>query len=259
MCAYRADDGGETIEATTAEGPLRLELGPRHVRLAVAQRTLDIADQFATLVLGGSRERRVSERVSGRLVVARDVPREDLGVWIEEVGQMRRLFGVAPLDLMADGGLDALRGLDRLAARLRTALAGYAGDIRRAVEVGRGKDKVLLADHGDRFALYARRLFRDRARLTLEIRDDGQVTVIDGDRRTTAVVRHRFGVTVVGDYLRFADLHGEDLARVAVPWVTSEDRLELARRIGQLIHREPGEPWEALASLAEPTEPTEPT
>jgi hypothetical protein len=244
MSAYRADDGGEVLEASTAEGPLRLELGPRHVRLAVAQRTLDVAEQFATLVLGGRRERRVSERISGRLLVARDVPREDLGVWIEEVGQMRRIFGVAPRDLMAEGGLDALRGLDQLAGRLRTALAGYAGDVRRAVELGRGLDKVLLADHGDRFALYARRLFRDRARLALEIRDDGQVTVIDGDRKVTAVVRSRYGVTVIGDYVRFAGPDGEDLARVSVPWVTPEDRLELARRIGQLVHREPGAPRE---------------
>jgi len=52
-------------------------------------------------------------------------------------------------------------------------------------------------------------------------------------------VRSRHGVTVVGDYVRFADPEGVDLAKVAIPWVTPEDRDELARRIGQLIDRAP--------------------
>jgi hypothetical protein len=51
-------------------------------------------------------------------------------------------------------------------------------------------------------------------------------------------VRSRYGITVVGDYIRFADPQGADLARVSIPWIGPEERLELARRIGQLIDRE---------------------
>lgn len=51
------------------------------------------------------------------------------------------------------------------------------------------------------------------------------------------VVHSRFGVTVWGDYVRFADPQGTDLAKVSIPWITPEDRRELARRIGQLVDR----------------------
>ena len=48
-------------------------------------------------------------------------------------------------------------------------------------------------------------------------------------------MRSQHGVTVWGDYVRFADPDGTDLARVAIPWIAPEDRRELARRIGQLV------------------------
>ncbi|MBC7974159.1 MAG: hypothetical protein H7138_04185, partial [Myxococcales bacterium] len=86
----------------------------------------------------------------------------------------------------------------------------------------------------------ARRLFRDRARFAMAIHADRPIVVPGrGDappREFTVQSRH--GVTVVGDFVRFADEHGADLARVSIPWLTPEDRGELARRIGQLIDRE---------------------
>ena len=47
--AYRGDEG-EALEAPTAEGPLRLEVGPRRVKLTVGHRSLVIAEKFATIV-----------------------------------------------------------------------------------------------------------------------------------------------------------------------------------------------------------------
>ncbi len=239
--AYRGDDPGDILEAPTAEGALRAELGPRALRLAVAQRSMQVAERFVTLVehhrTTRAKDKRTSLKLEGKLVIARDVPREDLGVWIELPGGMRRIFGVEPVSLLETNGLDALASLDRLAQRLRLAMADHAGDIRKAFEIGRGLDKVLLADHGDRYVLYARRLFRDRARFAMAIHDDGRIVVGDGKQAREIVVRSRFGITVFGDYLRFADKHGEDLAKLAIPWITPEDRGELARRIGQLVDR----------------------
>jgi hypothetical protein len=230
---------------------LRVELAPRQVKLAVADRTLLISGRFATLVehhkKQASRDRRTSLEITGRLIVARDVPREDLGIWIEtEPGTpregMRRIFGVEPLSLFDPAGLDALASLDRLAYRLRGALADLAGDIRRAIEIGaaasRGVDKVLLADHGDHFVVYARRLFRDRARFVIAIHDDGRIVIPEGKKTKEITVRSTFGVTVWGDYIRFADPQGTDLARISIPWIAPEDRKELARRIGQLVDRD---------------------
>lgn len=226
------------VEAPTAEGPLRLELGPRRITLGVAGRTLQIADQFVTIIqhgpMGGAKKQE-SLRIEGRVVVARDVPHEDLGVWIELTDRnagMRRVFGVEPVSLLEPHGLAALHKLDLLGIRLRTAMEAFAGDVRRASELGRGLDKVLLVDHGDHHAVYARKLFRDRARLALSIYDHGRMVIVDGPE---VVMSSKFGVTVSGDYIRFIDNHGTDLARLSIPWITRQDREELARRIGQLV------------------------
>jgi hypothetical protein len=240
--AYRGDEGwgarwGDSLEAPTAEGPLRLELGPRQVKLTVGRRSLQIVDKFAKIVHHEKKPRTSSTKIEGKVVVARDVPHEDLGVWIEIESGMRRLFGVEPVSLLEPTGLASLRRLDALAQKLRVALADFAGDIRRAVEIGRGVDKVLLADHGDRWVVYARRLFRDRAQFTMAIHGDGRIIVPDGKKTKQIVVQSRFGVTVWGDYVRFADRHGADLAKVSIPWIGPEDRDELARRIGQLVDR----------------------
>jgi len=236
-------------------------LGPNRADLAVAQRTLHIADRVATLVehKKQKQDRRASVKILGNLVVARGVPREDVGLWIEHVAApdepagkgkrrrreratpagMQRIFGVAPVSLLERDGLGALGRLDTVAQRLRAHLADLAGDIKRAVEIGSGDplDKVLLADHGDRYVFYARRLFRDRARLVLTVHADGRIVVRDGQTTQEATVTSRFGITVRGDYIRFADRHGTDLARVSLPWLGPEDRDEVARRIGQLVDR----------------------
>jgi hypothetical protein len=250
--AYR-DDAGDACEAPTAEGRLRAELAGGDVRLALAGRSLQVTDRFATVIqhhkANAARDRRTSIALAGRLLIARDVLREGIGAWVEvEPGApragFRRIFGVEPLSLLEPGGLGALAALDRLAHRVRHALAHLAPDVRRATEIGSpasgGLDKVLAVDHGERVAVYARGLFRDRARFAMAFHDDGRITVPGGrgapDREVT--VRSRHGVTVVGDYIRFADPDGDDLAKVAIPWLSPEDRSELARRIGQRIDRE---------------------
>ena len=244
--AYR-DDAGEALEAPTAEGTLRAQLSAGAVVLSVGTRTLTVAERFVTIIehhkKHASKDRRLSVELPGTLIVARDVPHEDLGIWIEvdptlpdRVG-MRRIFGVEPSSLLEPGGLTALAALDRLAQRLKTELAPRGGDIRRAIEIGRGVDKVLVADHGDRYVVYARRLFRDRARFAMAIHDDGRIVVPDGKGTREITVRSQHGITVWGDYIRFADPHGTDLAKIAIPWITPEDRRELARRIGQLVDR----------------------
>ncbi len=229
---YRGDESGALIEAPTAEGPLRVELAPRRVTVTLGDRTVQITDQFVHLVEAKKQE---SLRIQGRLFVARDVPREDLGIWLElrdKQPGIRRIFGVEPISLMDPAGLAALQRLDALAARLRSAVAEFSGDVRRALEIGRGLDKVLFVDHGDHHAVYARKLFRDRARLALSIYEGGRIAIIEGPE---IIMTSQFGITVSGDYIRFIDKHGTDVARISIPWITREDREELARRIGQLI------------------------
>ncbi len=242
---YRAGEAA-WIEAPTREGLLRLEVGPR-TRLELANKIVLIDGDFVTfeeLATKGKQvktAKKTSERIGRRrLVVARDVPRDDVGLWIEmDDGGMRRVFGAEPKDTISDDGLAALRALDGLAGRLKLALAGFAHDVRRAIEVGRGLDKALLVDFGGRLVLYKRELFRDRARRACEVSEDGTVLVMEKDKMTRAVCRDRHQVSLLGDYIRFSDPTGLDLARVSVPWVTREDREELARRFGDLLHAPP--------------------
>ncbi len=261
--AYRGDDAGDALEAPTSDGLLKVILGPNRVDLSVANRSLHIADRLATLVEHKKQkhERRGSVKVAGNLVVARGFPREDVGLWIErddkreparskraerrandsapEPRSMQRIFGVEPVSLLERDGLGALGRLDALAQQLRMHLADLGGGIRRAVEIGSGHalDKVLLADHGDHYVFYARRLFRDRARFAMAVHDDGRIIVPEGKKLLEVRVTSRYGITVRGDYVRFADRHGTDLAKVSLPWIGPEERDEIARRIGQLVDR----------------------
>jgi hypothetical protein len=237
---YRGEAAGYVLEAPTADGVLRMELQPRLIKLSVGKRTLHIADGVATVVEHRkNKDAHTTFTLRGALVVARDVPREDLAVWVEVDRRPRgmvRIFGVQPKDLLDADGLGALAALDRLAQRLRAAITPLAGGIHRAVELGssaaEGLDKVLLADHGDHYSVYARQLFRERARFVMAVHRDGRIEI---PGRSDVVVQSRFGVTVYGDYVRFADPDGTDLAKVSIPWISPEDRRELARRIGQLV------------------------
>ena len=246
--AYRGDDAGDVLEARTAEGLLRLATGPTTVTLSVGTHTLQLGERFATLVEEGRKKSAQTQLArDGKLYIARGVPRDDLGVWLELVeagvpAGIRRIFGVSPLRLFSDDGLQALKGLDAVHARLRVAVGELGGWAGRAIEVGAGHplDKVLLAESGDHHAVYARGLFRDRARFAMAVYPGGRIAVTDKKGAITeVVVRSRHGITVWGDYIRFADKTGTDIARVAIPWLAPEDRHELAYRIGQLVDRDP--------------------
>ena len=236
--AYRGDDGGTALEAQTADGVLSLAVGPGHVSLSLGSRTLQLGDRFATLVDATRKKKpqRSSLELSGKLYIARGWPREDLGVWVELVGEnaVRRIFGAAAPSTFTEEGIGAHARLDALAARLRGAVADLPGWSGRGTEIGAGHplDKVLFAERDGVHVVYARGLFRDRAKFVMEVHPGGRIATADG---STVTVTSPLWITVWGDYLRFADNTGTDRARVSIPWLDAHDRRELARRIGQLV------------------------
>jgi hypothetical protein len=242
MGAFRTADGSEVLEAQTHEGTLRLEVAPRHVALALGGIQVAITAEFVTFTEKvRNKVKRWSEGLSdtsGGLIVARDVPHEDLGLWLDlGLAGVRRIFGVAPHDLITDDGLTALRALDRLGHRLRQVLAPFGHGALRGFELGRGLDKVLIADHGEHLVVYARRLFAGTARRVVEVRSDGTVLIPHRHGNHSFQIRDRWGITVTGDLVRFMDSEGADLGQVVLHWTSSEDRLELARRFGLMIER----------------------
>jgi hypothetical protein len=241
---YRADAGAEVLEAPVRQGLLRLEVAPRHATLVVGEQHVVVAEEFVTLTdLHRKKPRKRSFGLGSRgglggrrLVMARSVPLEELALWYEpRPGVVRRIFGIQPLELVDDAALRAWRALDLLAGRLREIVRPHADGVLRAIELGSGADRVLHLDYGNRHVLYQRPLFREDPRRTLEVQADGTVLIPRRRKDLQVTCTSRFGITVIGDYLRFADPTGLDLAQVAFPWITPEDRGELARRIADLI------------------------
>jgi hypothetical protein len=147
-----------------------------------------------------------------------------------------RVAGLRPVELLDAEGLAASRDLEHLLKRMAAALASHGRGTVAATELGQGADRVLLLDDGDKLELFARPLFREWTRRVLVVSSDGTVVVIrrrGGHHRTEC--RSRFGVTVLGDRIRFAGPRGEDRASVWLPWIAPEDRRELARRIGDRL------------------------
>jgi hypothetical protein len=247
MAPYRQVVAAEIMEAPTRDGPVRLEVAPRHTLLTVGELySFSITDRFATLIRAPGHARRKQHAIgldeTTRIVVARAVYSEEVGIWHQpRPGVVTRLFGLRPRELLDDEAVVALFALDRLASRLGRALRPHGGGVERGVEAGRGADRVLIMQLGDRLLVHVRRLFRERPRLLLEVHADGTVVFPGaGRRRGEARIRcrSRFGVTAMGDYIRFADPTGRDLGAIALPWIPPEDRAELVAMIGEWIHHE---------------------
>lgn len=242
MGPYREATATEALQAQSREGLVKLEVAPRHVVLDIEHgERLSVAGGYAELYVAsrqGRRKKRSLHLQSTRLLVARSVPTQDVGVWHEpEPGVVNRILGIRPQELMDDAALEALRNLDRLAMRLSEGLAAYSGGMRRATEIGPGADRILVMDFGDRIVVHVRRLFREWPRRAIEVHSDGTVVLFHrgGDKRFRCT--SRFGITVFGDFLRFANAAGDEVGSIGIPWVTPEDREQLVRLIGQHIDR----------------------
>jgi hypothetical protein len=244
MAPFRDALVDEVMTSPTSAGTLKLEVAPRHVVVALADVQLAVTEGVLTITRAARRRvRRIVRPIGSRLIVARGLPSEGVGIWLESSpGQVERVFGAEPRDLiMNEDGLLALRQLDRLTRRLATALASVQRGVREALEIGpsadRGLDKVLLADYGDHVTVYRRSLFHARARRLLDIHEDGKVVIPTPAGEVRVMCTSRFTCSVIGDYVRFTTPAGDDLAHVSLPWVTRGDREEIARRIGQVVER----------------------
>jgi hypothetical protein len=244
MAPFRDALSDEVMTSPTSAGTLSLEVAPRHVVVALADVQLAVSEGILTITRAARRRvRRVVRPIGSRLIVARGLPSEGVGIWLESApGEVERVFGAEPRDLIRnEDGLAALRQLDRLVRRLAQALASVGRGVHDALEIGpaadRGLDKVLLADFGDHVTLYRRSLFHARARRLLDAFADGRVLIHTPSGDVQVTCQTRFGCSVIGDYVRFTTPSGDDLARVSLPWVTRGDREEISRRIGEVIER----------------------
>jgi hypothetical protein len=240
VAPYREAEASEILEVAAREGKIRLELGPRDFRLDVGERLkLSVAEDFATVIKIHGRRRRKQRSLrlgQARLLMARGVPTNDIGLWYEtRPGEVERLVGIRPPELLDDAAMQAWHVVDRMAQRLRALLGPHGHGVQRAIEVGGGADRVLIMDLGDSLEFYVRRLFRERPRRAMAVHRDGTVMLVVKGSERRVRCHSRYGVTVLGDYIRFADPSGDDLGLLSIPWVTPEDRRFVVQLIGQLI------------------------
>jgi hypothetical protein len=239
VAPYREAAGSEILEAPTRDGLARLEIAPRHVVLEVnGSSRVTITDRALTLRRQKRRRARQKQLVldERRLIVARAVPTDDIALWYEgKPDQVQRVFGITPPQLLDRAAFQAWRELDRLYQRLSQVLAVHDATVVRAAEYGRGPDRVLVEDRGDRDVLYVRPLFRESARRAMEIRSDGKVIFPTRRGDEVVEVRSRFGVTVHGDNINFSGPHGFTQAHIWLPWISEDDRKTLARRFGRRV------------------------
>ncbi len=240
MGPYRQAPAADVTEARTRDGLVRLEVSPHQVSLQVGDRLrLEVQERRVSLHKLQRRRPKTRSIVLGaqhRLLMARAQPTDDIGIWYQSHNDIvERLIGMRPYELLDEDAVAAWKTLERLSKQLRDAMAPYSRGVTGALEVGRGADRVLVLQYGRTLVLYVRRLFRERARRAMEVRPDGTIDIINARRSHGIHCTSRYGVTVLGDYIRFADPTGSDLGTLSVPWVSPEDRQFLVDLIGDTI------------------------
>jgi hypothetical protein len=239
VAPYRETTGTEVLRAPTRDGVARLEVAPRYLVLEVgSQARLTITDRYLTLAQASRRNKKPRSVTLGdtRLLIARAVPTEEVGIWYEsKPGVMHRVFSLIPIELMDDEALAAWRALEQLYHRLQRAVGPHLHRSVRASEYGRGPDRVLVEDQGDRDVVYVRPLFRERPRRVMDVHGDGTVTFVGKQGEHAVKCQSRFGVTVHGDHINFSDQRGITRGHIWLPWISEEDRKALALRFGDRV------------------------
>ncbi len=250
---YRHVSATETVETQTRRGRLRLEIAPRHVQLEIEGIfQLVVHENFLTLVdlqpepaedaswwARRKRRRKPKKRSvrldEGQLLVARSFQTEELSLWFEErPGIYRRLLGIEPVFLLDAPALQAWKDLERLGKRLAMALSAFAREARSVTEFGRGHHRIILVDYDQHSEVCARPVFRERQRPVFRAYRDGTVVNLKGKGQRGSCVS-RYSVTLGGDRIRFDQVDGERAAELHLPWISPEDREELAQRLRMLI------------------------
>jgi hypothetical protein len=198
---------GETLEVRTAAGAHEIVTTLDGLEVRSPDNTHVLVTRTKAIV------GRKQLPVTGLVVVAENIARNEVGLWLESQGVMRRIFSVP----------------NRAAATsMHRALRRHHPTVIAATEIGAARHRMLLVELTDRHLLYAGRLFRDHADLALSLFHNGRVAP-DGTLM----------LTVHGDDVRFLVTNEEGAARYAFPWLAPSDRLELGRRLTLAMKLDP--------------------
>jgi len=234
---YRATVSQSELEAETGVGPVTLALGPKSTRLTVGPQVWTIADNHLVVATQGKRKakKRSIRLGEASLYVARAWPTNEVSLWIErKPGVVQRMLGLPPMPGMNENAVKAWRDLERLATKLQDALIEYGAGA-RAFELGNGQHRVFALRYPNKLIVYARKVFREKPRRIIELREDGSLALPGRQRDRVIPMDKGMEVIASGDRISFCHPDGEHVAGVFLPWIGDADRVELTRRFQALI------------------------
>ena len=234
---YRAAVSQSELEAETGVGPVTLVLGPKSTRLTVGPQVWTIADNHLVVATQGKRKakKRSIRLGEASLYVARAWPTKEVSLWLErKPGVVQRMLGLPPMPGMNESAVKAWRDLERLATSLQDALIDYGAGA-RAFELGNGQHRVFALRYPHKLIVYARKVFREKPRRIIELREDGSLALPGRQRDRVIPMDKGMEVIASGDRISFCHPDGEHVAGVFLPWIGDADRVELTRRFQALI------------------------
>ena len=224
VAPYRATVSQSELDAETGIGPVKLSLSPKSTRLTIGSQIWTIADDHLVIASQGKGKRKPKKRSIGLgdagLYVARAWPTNEVSLWLErKSGVVQRLLGLPPQSGMT---------------KLQNALVGY-GRGARASELGNGQNRVLVLQFPEKLVVYARKVFREKPRWIVELRQDGSLALPGRPKEKVICMDRGMEVIASGDRINFCHPDGEQVAGIFLPWIGDADRVELTRRFRALI------------------------
>jgi len=234
---YRAVVSLREFEAETDLGPVTLSLSPQSTQLVLGEQVWTVADNLLVVVTQGKRRAKKRSIPLGatRVYAARAWPTNEVSLWMErKTGVVQRILGLPPKVGMSEEVMQTWRDLEKLALLLQEALVDY-GAGGQAVEFGKGQNRVLVLRFPTKMMVYARPVFREKARCILTLQTDGSLATPGRRNDRVVSVNARDKVIASGDRINFCHADGENVAGVFLPWVDAADRAELARHFQDLL------------------------
>jgi len=235
--------------APTRAGIIKVEFTGMEVHIHMDQRlVLTIAHGFVTrirYVFGRARSHSMSLR-NARILMAKGIPRGGVTLWYaHESGKIEKLLELLPVNKLDRASLRAAYALDDLIQELQEGIPGE--DMAMAREYGQDSNRVILAEYHNGIELFVRPLMHKYHRRVCQVFDDGVIRIPhkNGNKEIRSFFRYMLSVT--GDRIHFANSEGDDLNTLWLPWISAEDRENLAVQFAEQLNA--AMPKQAQAAL----------
>ena len=188
----------------------------------------------------GNRSEKSFKLREGSVLVTRGWPKASIGVWGEvKHKRFKSILNLEHHNGLATDKIPEWSDFDKFHRALLAKCVELGYCTSWGYEYGVGQHRVLYLANEDSVQLYARRLFRERHELVLGVYSDSLVHHMSQEK--TRVKKIEDGVNVelllTGDRIRMVNQEGDDIHDLYLPWISSEDRRDIAWRLQAFFER----------------------